>query len=279
MKRPNFLNEPAAIRAIASACRHFAEDEDMWMSGGSAMRLDGCRDHGDIVRIVLEEEFLASRGDGRGYGGSRCVTSGSNCIASGSSWVPSGSNCVASGSSWIASGSSCIPSGSSCMASESNCIASGSSCLRAPAVGSGADPVASRADPADCRADEVGARADEVASRADPVDCRADAVGSAADPVGSARIRLHPQRRQLPFQQIKLSFDAVRVPRGAHRPQTARPQTVTRPAQVCPSKHPDGYIEALGDPTLANGLAALRFRTFEHLAAPERAAHKYGESS
>jgi hypothetical protein len=48
---------------------------------------------------------------------------------------------------------------------------------------------------------------------------------------------------------------------------------------VCPSKHPDGYIEALGDPTHPNGWAALRFKAFEHLAAPERSAHTYGESS
>jgi len=238
MKRPNVHREPAAIREIASACRYFAEDEGMWMSGGFGMVLDGCRDHGDIVRIILDEEFLAGRGNGRGASGSRCVPSGSSFIPSESSFIPSES-------SFIASGSSFIPSGSSFIASGSSFIPSGSSFLRAPEVASAADQVASRADQVEAGADQVSCRADEVESRADQVDCRADEVASAADQVCAAWIKFHPQRRKFPFQQIKPSLEAVRVPCGACTTQTKRPQTVTRGAQVCPSKHPDGYIEAL----------------------------------
>jgi putative membrane protein len=238
MNRPIFHREPAAIRDIASACRYFAEDEDMWMSGGFGMSLDGCRDHGDIVRIILDEEFLASRGNGRGSSGSGCVPSGSSCIAGEPSLIPSGSNCIASGSSYI-------PSGPSYIASTSSFSPSGSSFLRAPEVASGADQVTSRAEEVESRADQVDCRADEVESRADQVDCRADEVASRADQVCAACMQFHPQRTKFPFQQMKLSLEAVRVPRGARRAQTKRPQTVTRGAQVCPSKHPDGYIEAL----------------------------------
>ena len=142
-------------------------------------------------------------------------------------------------------GSRCVTSGSSLVASESRCVTSGRrlhSCGRSLHR---ADHVVSAADEACIRPGNACKAADKVCNPAKhALSARIEALVR-ADQACNARIRFGFQKRKSAFLAQKASSGAARMPCRRSRVWTARPQTGHDTAQVCPSKHPDGFREAL----------------------------------
>jgi len=108
-----------------------------------------------------------------------------------------------------------------------------------------ADMIMSAANTIMSRAATVMSDRNTVMFPADTIMSARNTIMFRADTVGNARTWLCFQRTWLCFLAKRAWIRRARMPICGVRVRTVRPQTGHGTARVCPSKHPDGFREAL----------------------------------